>query len=286
MEQRLPGGRNDGAVRAGDTVRRATGTHTPAVHALLTHLHQTGFHRVPRVLGTDEQGREMLSYLPGQTIGEARPWPSWAHSDAAMLAAGRWLADLHAAAASFTPPADARWFGDHDEVRPGEVIGHHDAAPYNAVWSVHTGAATETGEDPHRGGGGELVGFIDWDLAGPAAPVRDLAFMALTWVPLTARDVAAADGFPLPGGTDVASERSRRLRLLLDAYGWEGTLPEVLSAVRQRAAEHADGLRQAAADGYGPAVVLVAEGVADDYERAVVELDQDWDVLSQSGQPS
>jgi len=52
-------------------------------------------------------------------------------------------------------------------------------------------------------GDGFLVGFIDWDLAGPAEPIWDLAFMALTWVPLTAREVAAADGFP-PTSTEAA----------------------------------------------------------------------------------
>ena len=143
------------------------------------------------------------------------------------------------------------------------MIGHHDAAPYNAVWHP-----TPTSEDPGAGElvAGELVGFIDWDLAHPMTPLHDLAFVALTWVPLTARDVAAADGFA------VDTDRARRLGLLLDAYGWTGTVHEVLTAVRRRALEHASGLRAAARDGYGPAVRLVAEGVADAFERAVTEL--------------
>lgn len=259
-EVRLAGGRNDGAVRAGDTVRRATGTHTPAVHALLRHLRAVGFTRVPEVLGIDERGREVLTHLDGETVGDRRPWPAWAHSDAALTAAGQWLRAFHDASRSFVPPPGARWFGDHDDLRPGEVIGHHDAAPYNAVWRP---APTPDGPEA-----GELVGFIDWDLAGPALPLRDLAFTALSWVPLTARDTALGDGFA-PG-----TDRPRRLRLLLDAYGWEGGTAEVLDAVRERALQHAEGLRAAAADGYGPAVDLVAEGVADDFERAVAELDE------------
>ncbi|NYD22617.1 phosphotransferase [Kineococcus aurantiacus] len=258
-EERLPGGRNDGATRSGQTVRRTTGDHTPGVHALLRHLRAVGFTRVPEVLGIDERGREVLSHLDGETVGDQRPWPAWAHGETALVAVGRWMRDFHDASASFTPPPGARWFGDHDELRDGEVVGHHDAAPYNAVWRP-----APTGTDPAAG---ELVGFIDWDLAGPAAPVRDLAFLALTWVPLTAHDVALADGFA-PG-----TDRPRRLRLLLDAYGWRGSTGEVVSAVRERALQHAQGLRRAAADGYGPAVDLVAEGVADDFERAVVELD-------------
>jgi aminoglycoside phosphotransferase (APT) family kinase protein len=125
-------------------------------------------------------------------------------------------------------------------------------------------------------GEGDLVGFIDWDLAGPAEPIWDLAFMALTWVPLTARNVAVADGFP----PDL--DRGRRLRLLLDAYGWTGTIEEVLTAVRRRTVAHAAGLRAAADNGYGPAVALVAEGVADAFERAVAELDASRERLTRT----
>jgi len=278
VEERLVGGRNEGAVRVGATVRRTAGTQTPAVQALLRHLEAVGFTGAPRVLGLDGQGREVLSHLDGLTVGDSRPWPSWAHSDAALGAAGRWLRDFHAASRSFVAPPGSRWFGGRGGVGPGgvgpggvgpggvgpgEVIGHHDAAPYNAVWRP-----THAGEDPRAG---ELVGFIDWDLAHPMTPLNDLAFVALTWVPLTARDVAAADGF----GADT--DRARRLDLLLAAYGWTGTVREVLTAVRRRALEHASGLRAAALDGWGAAVDLVAEGVADAFDRAVTELDDSID---------
>lgn len=97
---------------------------------------------------------------------------------------------------------------------------------------------------------------------------------------MTARDVAAADGF----APDV--ERSHRLRLLLDAYAWAGSRREVLAAVRQRALEHAAGLRAAADAGYGPAAALVAEGVADALHRAVAELDASMeDLLHEAPEP-
>ena len=259
MGQHLPGGRNHGAVRIGQTVRRRVGAHTPAVHALLRHLESVGFTRAPSVLGVDGEGREVLTYLDGCTIGNLRPWPTSASSDQALVAAGRWLRDFHVASRSFRPPPKAQWFGDHNELRPGELIGHHDAAPYNAVWRP-----CPTEWDPANG---ELVGFIDWDLTGPATPLRDLAFLMLSWVPLTARDVAAADGYP------PNLDRPRRLRLILDAYGWTGSIADVLAAVRQRALDHAAGLRAAADSGYGPAAELAAEGVADAFDRAVAELD-------------
>ncbi len=197
MEEQLAGGRNNGAIRNGQTVRRRTGEHTAGVHALLRHLRAVGFTRAPEVLGIDEHGREVLSHLHGETVGGRRPWPAWTHGEAALIAAGEWMRDFHEASRSFTPPPDAHWFGDHDELRAGEVICHHDAAPYNAVWRP-----SPTPSDPDAG---ELVGFIDWDLAGPSEPLRDLAFLALTWIPLTARDITCRDGFA------PDTDRARRL---------------------------------------------------------------------------
>ncbi|GAA2713268.1 phosphotransferase [Actinoplanes palleronii] len=165
-EQRLAGGFDGGAVRVGGTVRRGPGPWTPAVHALLRHLEATGFDQAPRVLGFDQQGRETLSFLPGAVIGTARPWPGWAHSDEALRQVAGWVRDYHAAVAGFVPPAGAVW-REGGSWRPGLIIGHNDAAPYNAAWSD-----------------GRLTGFFDWDLAGPAEPVADLAFVAFAWVPL------------------------------------------------------------------------------------------------------
>jgi hypothetical protein len=75
-EERLDGGRAGGAVRAGNTVRRAAGPWTPAVQALLEHLADRKFAGSPRPLGTDDQGREVLTFLGGQTVGSRPPWPN------------------------------------------------------------------------------------------------------------------------------------------------------------------------------------------------------------------
>jgi hypothetical protein len=77
-EQRLPGGRSFGAVRAGDEVRRPAQPWTATVHSVLRHLEDAGFDGAPRARGLDEQGRERLTFLPGQTMGEGTsPWPDW-----------------------------------------------------------------------------------------------------------------------------------------------------------------------------------------------------------------
>jgi hypothetical protein len=39
---------------------------------------------------------------------------------------------IHDATADFIPPKDERWFTGRT-MRPGWVVGHQDAAPYNAV---------------------------------------------------------------------------------------------------------------------------------------------------------
>jgi hypothetical protein len=104
MEERLDGGKAGGAVRVDDTVRRAAGPWTPAVHALLSHLARTGFPGSPRPLGIDAQGREILSFVPGETVGSALPWPGWAHADDTLVQVARWLHRYHEAVADFAPP--------------------------------------------------------------------------------------------------------------------------------------------------------------------------------------
>ena len=101
---------------------------TPTVHALLRYLEEAGFPGAPRALGFDSSGREMLSYLPGETIGDRMPWPAWVSADSMLVQVGQWLRRLHDLTAAFRPPADERWFIG-GVMRPGLIVGHQDAAP-------------------------------------------------------------------------------------------------------------------------------------------------------------
>ncbi|QEV22657.1 aminoglycoside phosphotransferase family protein [Streptomyces alboniger] len=198
-EQPLAGGNvSEGVVRVGDTVRRPTGPWTPAVHALLTHLHEVGFHAAPRPLGIDDEGREVLTFMPGDVV-----WPD----RFSLLDPARQLArvaqltrDFHDAVQDFTPPPDARW----QRLIPAEgsdIIAHHDLAPWNLV----------------VGGGGQSQGqwaLIDWDGAGPGSRLWDLAYALHGFVPLSAdprrRRPDAADrmrGFVGAYGLDEAERR-------------------------------------------------------------------------------
>jgi hypothetical protein len=257
VEQQLEGGNAGGAVLVDGTVRRPTGPWTPAVHALLRYLERRNFQGSPRVLGVDERGREILTYIPGMSIGGVQPWPAWVHSENALLQVGAWLRRYHDCVRDFVPPAGAPWrIGSH-EWRPGDVVGHNDAAPYNAVWRIEPNTHTR------------LVGFIDWDFASPCAPVWDLAFTAFSWVPLHAREVVIAEGF-----TDFAS-RPRRLRMLLGAYGWTGTVSEVLDAVQARLVAHMQDVRRLADAGDPLFQQLINSGVLSALMEATRQLDSD-----------
>lgn len=182
-EHTLPGGNVGGAVRVGDTVRRPAGPWTPAVHALLHHLAAAGLDSIPDVRGFDDQGREILGFLPGRSVDV----DAEVVSDALLAAAVRWVRRFHDAVATYRPAGPVRWRNTTSALEPGEIICHHDAGAYN--WIVD---------------GDDLVGVIDWDMAGPGRPIDDLAFMAWNSLPLY-REIPIDDVL-------------RRLRLMADNY--------------------------------------------------------------------
>lgn len=208
--QRLPGGFDRGADLVDGTVRRSSGPWTTSVHHLLAHLTDSGFSGAPRPLGRDGRGREVLTLLEGQTVGDTWPWPRWVHSQEALDQVADWLRRYHAAVANFVPAPDAVW-REGRAWRPGLIVAHGDSAPYNAVWNA-----------------AGLVGFVDWDMAGPSTREADVAWVAFSWVPLHARRVVAAEGFT------AFAQRRRRLEGFLARYGWEGSTGDVLDLVAAR----------------------------------------------------
>ena len=58
-----------GVVRIGDTVRRPAGPWTPAVHALLGHLHATGFPGAPRPLAWTSSAAKSSPSSPAPSPG-------------------------------------------------------------------------------------------------------------------------------------------------------------------------------------------------------------------------
>ena len=135
-----------------------------------------------------------------------------------------------------------------------------------------------------RPDGERLVGFYDWDIAGPSSREWDLAFSMLPWVPL------ASDA---PGPPDVAStrgpdagERSRRSHLLLDAYGFEGDREVFGSVVPQRARRGAGVIRRMAAAGDPACVALLPiAGLLESSAVVVEALPRDFWLCDQRGKP-
>jgi Ser/Thr protein kinase RdoA (MazF antagonist) len=221
-EVELSGGRiNPSVVRIGDTVHRTTGPWTPTIHAFLRHLEERGFSGAPRVLGIDDQGREVLTFVEGVvpsssswTRGHATEAPAGALADEALAEVGHLLRSLHDAAADFRP-VETVWREHAYPMLPGEIVCHSDLGTHNTVYRE-----------------GWPVAFIDWDGARPSEPLLELGQAAWWHVPLMDDAYCAELGFERP------PDRARRLRIFVDAYGADRA--QVLDAVRaakQREAE-------------------------------------------------
>lgn len=158
-EAALGGGRlTAGVVRVGNTVRRPTGPHTSFVHRLLSHLEAAGFEGAPRVLGVDERGREILSFIDVWVPPNLDHFP-----DDTLATAARLLRRLHDATAG------SDLAGEH------EVVCHNDPSPCNYGFLAD-----------------RPVALIDFDHAAPGDRLRDVAYAGWLWT------ISADDGPPIP----------------------------------------------------------------------------------------
>jgi tRNA A-37 threonylcarbamoyl transferase component Bud32 len=148
----LIGGRvTPGVVLVDETVRRPLRARSEFVHALLAHLEAAGFEAAPRLLGIDEDGREILSYMPGTVPLDLQP----DHPDSTLAAAARLIRRYHDATAGSMLAGTE------------EVVCHNDLSPCNFVFR-----------------GAEPVGLIDFDAAAPGPRVRDLGYALFLWLNL------------------------------------------------------------------------------------------------------
>jgi hypothetical protein len=242
-------------MRNGDTVRRPGQPWNNDVHQLLRHIRDRGFVLAPEPRGFDERGREVLTYIEGDTSASVAPWPGPLWSDELLADVGRTVAAYHRAVADFIPSADARWQYRPRPLQPGEIICHHDFAPYNAVFKEV-----------------KLLGIIDWDGAGPGTIQEEMAFLAWQWVPLVPADLKEHVG------CDPQTDEGARLRLLLDSYGYEDR-GGLIDAVRERIEISRSGIEERAAAGDPPFVGLRDEGYTRGMERSIQYLSERKDYL-------
>ena len=234
--EHLPGGSGGvwriAAPGGGFRVHRPTGPWTPAVHALLDFLRAEGLSGIPRVHGFDDEGREVLDYLPGDTLDPEISRPG----DRALVDAAAWLRRFHDTVRGYDP-GEVEWRQGARAIGPGEVICHND--PGVANWVV---------------GDGDFVGMIDWDRAGPGRPLDDLAFLCWSAVPLL-REVPAADA-------------ARRIALAAEAYG--GVAPAaLLEAVDARMELISERWRVGIERGDPGTIALRDSGIMDRHTRRV-----------------
>lgn len=138
----LVGGKlTPGIVRIGATVHRPAKPNGAFVRALLRYLETVGFDGAPRLLGMDEQGREVLTFI----VGDVSP-SSAIQSDEHLASAARLIRRFHDATAGAPLAGDA------------VIVARHDLGPHNTVFR-----------------GERAVAFLDWDSAAPGSRLADFA---------------------------------------------------------------------------------------------------------------
>ncbi|AUY47647.1 aminoglycoside phosphotransferase family protein [Streptomyces sp. CB01881] len=224
--------------RIGNTVHRPAGPWTPAVHGLLRHLEAVGYEHAPRVLGFDEQGREVLTWISGESGPDG--WAKLVDDQGLITFAGL-LRDYHDAVAGYQPPDTTCWSTTTSGLVGDEVICHGDFGPWNTVWR-----------------GARPIGIIDWDHARPAPRLHDVAY-ALEYAAPFRDDGECMRWLRYPRPPD----RRHRLEVFAAAYGLTDTAGLVDAVLTVQ--EHGiDAVRRLAEQGHEPQATWVAEGHLDE----------------------
>jgi len=215
----LGGDVTEGLVRIGDTVRRPRLAGSDLVEAALRFLEDAGFDGAPRFLGIDAQGRQALSFVPGQVAG--RPWPDWIADDERIVSVAGLVRRFDDAMQAFGIPDDLVTNALADPLGmpasiagPPRFVGHMDITPENVVFVD-----------------GHARALIDFDLARPTDRVGEVCNLLLWWAPLMPavdRELAVRDVDPVT-----------RAALLVDEYGLGAADRERLVPVARNDAERA-----------------------------------------------
>jgi len=150
--QALPGGFVGDATLVEGTVRKAPPGDAAFVHRLLRHFEARRWDGAPRYLGTDEQGRDVLSFVDGEV-----PWRAGEEirTEESLVEVARLVRRFH------DLTAGTELAGGH------EVVCHNDLSPKNTVYR-----------------GSRPVAFLDWDIAAPGERIHDVAHVGWQYVGL------------------------------------------------------------------------------------------------------
>ena len=243
----LSGGSTNLVEKIGKVVHRKVKGH-PMLHEYLLFLEKEGMPGVPRFLGLDEQGREMLTYLPGKTMGPDYPYDHpCLHSDQTLCDMARFMRKLHDISAGFLPRAiEGGWTNPYFPKGEHETICHSDAAIWNFVFVND-----------------RVSGLFDFDQAYPGTRCWDLT------------STLFSSALPLYNGYESskhAPETRRRIKLFFGAYGMECSSDIMALIIDFLQRNVCDGLITGAANGDEACIMQVERGDLTHYQNWVSHL--------------
>lgn len=194
-EEILKGNEAHPVVKIGDKVHRPIEFWHPAVRDLLDYLQSVDFPYSPKFLGVDDNGREVLSFLNGDSGKEG--W-KYITNDEGLYRYAKFLRTYHDAVKGYKPSEKLEWANGAKGLQKGQIICHGDFGPWNIVWDIH----------------GNPVGIVDWDLAHPNSPEHDILYALEYSAPF--RDDKATIKWHHFGSVP---DRKRRIKIFLEAYG-------------------------------------------------------------------
>lgn len=247
-EQPLVGGNSTaGVVRLGNSVRKPWSAATPAVIEFMAVVRSAGVD-VPEVLGQDDQGRQVLEFVPGRLAMDAGPLTA---SDLARV--GAIVRSIHDASTGFVPTVNPHWAPAI--ASPGrDLICHGDLAPWNLII-------------------GDRWVFIDWDASSPSTRLWDLAHAAQTFA---LNDVSLAP-----------PDAAERLAVFVAGYGADETLRAALpTAMVQRVTATNELLRSSNLSGIEPWGYMDANDHGAHWRQALVYVQRHRDVWETALTPS
>jgi hypothetical protein len=208
----LSGSATDRVVRVGDTVRKPPHRNSQLVRDVLVHLERVGFDAAPRWLGVDDLGRDVLSWIEGETFTErgrmhpyiGDPPDRITFSDEQLAAVIRLLRRYH-------------------DAFSGDVICHGDFGPWNIVWREGSPSGLIDFDNVYAGDPADDVAYALRMFVGYGfAPGEPVELVRRTRVALTAYGAEFDVPAILEREYDLAEERCRR-------NGWDRQLARLPS---------------------------------------------------------
>jgi hypothetical protein len=137
-----------GVVRVGDTVRRPAEHANQLMRDVLVHLERVGFEAAPRWLGFDEQGRDVLTWIDGDTFTDRSQMHPYIGDPPARIT----FSEEQVAAVM-------RLLRRYHDTFDDEVICHGDYGPWNIVWRAGMPFAVIDFDNVYRGAAADDVAY-------------------------------------------------------------------------------------------------------------------------------